>query len=407
MTYHPYKENFLIKHNQLYINGISLENLSHRVGQTPFYAYDRSLLTQRMQHLRHYMPDALNIHYAIKANPMPALVQHMSTLVDGFDVASAKELKMTLDTGMSANNISLAGPGKQISEIKQAIAAGITLNIESKNELKVAAEQSNILGITANIAIRINPRFELKSAGMKMTGGSKPFGIDEEQLPDILKTLKAMNLNFKGFHIFSGSQNLKAEAIIEAQQQSFILADKLSDYYSEDISHLNIGGGFGIPYFLKDKPLDIKIIADHLAKNMADFKKNHPTTKIIIELGRYLVGEAGIYVCKIIDKKISRGKIFLIVDGGLHHHLAASGNFGQIIRKNYPIIIGNNIQNERKEIVNITGPLCTPLDILADNIELPCSNIGDFIVVFQSGAYGYSASPHKFLSQPDCIEVMV
>ncbi len=407
MTYHPYKENFLIKHNQLYINGVSLENLSHRVGQTPFYAYDRSLLTQRMQHLRHYMPDALNIHYAIKANPMPALVQHMSTLVDGFDVASAKELKMTLDTGMSANNISLAGPGKQISEIKQAIAAGITLNIESKNELKVAAEQSNILGITANIAIRINPRFELKSAGMKMTGGSKPFGIDEEQLPDILKTLKAMNLNFKGFHIFSGSQNLKAEAIIEAQQQSFILADKLSDYYSEDISHLNIGGGFGIPYFLKDKPLDIKIIADDLAKNMADFKKNHPTTKIIIELGRYLVGEAGIYVCKIIDKKISRGKIFLIVDGGLHHHLAASGNFGQIIRKNYPIIIGNNIQNERKEIVNITGPLCTPLDILADNIELPCSNIGDFIVVFQSGAYGYSASPHKFLSQPDCIEVMV
>jgi len=407
MTYYPYKENFLIKHNQLYINGISLENLSHRVGQTPFYAYDRSLLTQRMQHLRHYMPDALNIHYAIKANPMPALVQHMSTLVDGFDVASAKELKMTLDTGMSANNISLAGPGKQISEIKQAIAAGITLNIESKNELKVAAEQSNILGITANIAIRINPRFELKSAGMKMTGGSKPFGIDEEQLPDILKTLKAMNLNFKGFHIFSGSQNLKAEAIIEAQQQSFILADRLSDYYPDDISHLNIGGGFGIPYFLKDKPLDIKIIADDLAKNMADFKKNHPTTKIIIELGRYLVGEAGIYVCKIIDKKISRGKIFLIVDGGLHHHLAASGNFGQIIRKNYPIIIGNNIQNERKEIVNITGPLCTPLDILADNIELPCSNIGDFIVVFQSGAYGYSASPHKFLSQPDCIEVMV
>ncbi len=407
MTYHPYKENFLIKHNQLYINGISLENLSHRVGQTPFYAYDRSLLTQRMQHLRHYMPDALNIHYAIKANPMPALVQHMSTLVDGFDVASAKELKMTLDTGMSANNISLAGPGKQISEIKQAIAAGITLNIESKNELKVAAEQSNILGITANIAIRINPRFELKSAGMKMTGGSKPFGIDEEQLPDILKTLKAMNLNFKGFHIFSGSQNLKAEAIIEAQQQSFILADRLSDYYPDDISHLNIGGGFGIPYFLKDKPLDIKIIADDLEKNMTDFKKNHPTTKIIIELGRYLVGEAGIYVCKIIDKKISRGKIFLIVDGGLHHHLAASGNFGQIIRKNYPIIIGNNIQNERKEIVNITGPLCTPLDILADNIELPCSNIGDFIVVFQSGAYGYSASPHKFLSQPDCIEVMV
>ena len=140
---------------------------------------------------------------------------------------------------------------------------------------------------------------------------------------------------------------------------------------------------------------------------MCNFKRDQPETEIIIELGRYLVGEAGVYVSQILDKKISRGQTYLVVNGGLHHHLAASGNFGQVIRKNYPVSIGNKMKNIAMETVNIVGPLCTPLDILGDKMLLPEAEIGDFVVVHQSGAYGYTASPHKFLSQPECVEIIV
>ena len=398
---------FAAKDNELLIGGIKLSQLSLQLGQTPFYAYDRQLITQRMAELRQQMPSDLKIHYAIKANPMPALVQHMATLVDGFDLASSQEMLTALDTPILANNISLAGPGKRPKELIQAIAAGITLNVESFNELEEIARIEQKIGLAAHVAVRVNPAFELKMSGVKMGGGSKPFGIDEEQLPLLLKQINTLNLDFIGFHIYSGSQNLKAESIIEAQQKSFALADKLSEHTPHSMHKLNIGGGYGIPYFPGEKPLDTQKVGDALAKSMQVFKSKHPQTEVIIELGRYLVGEAGIYVSKIIDKKVSRGQTYLIVNGGLHHHLAASGNFGQVIRKNYPLAIGNKIQSNSMENVSIAGPLCTPLDILGDNISLPTAEIGDFVVVYQSGAYGYSASPHQFLSQPECIEALV
>jgi len=398
---------FSIEDNELVVGGIKLTQLSQRIGQTPFYAYDRQLITQRVNELRQQMPDDLKIHYAIKANPMPALVQHMATLVDGFDLASAKEMQIALNTPISTNNISLAGPGKRYEELKQAIAAEITIHVESANELESIAKIEQEIGISAHIAVRINPAFELKTSGMKMGGGPKPFGIDEEQLPIVLKRIKDLNLDFLGFHIYSGSQNLKAESIIEAQQKSFDLADKLSEHCPNPIQKVNIGGGYGIPYFPGEKPLDTRLVGDALDKSMSIFKRKHPQAEVIVELGRYLVGEAGIYVSKIIDKKVSRDKTYVMVNGGLHHHLAASGNFGQVIRKNYPLSIGNKINSDVHKTVTIVGPLCTPLDVLANNISLPESEIGDLVVLFQSGAYGYTASPHQFLSQPECIETII
>ncbi|MGZ8240763.1 MAG: pyridoxal-dependent decarboxylase, exosortase A system-associated [Methylobacter sp.] len=398
---------FPVKSNNLTVGGIELTRLAARVGKTPFYAYDRQLITDRLTELRRQMPDELKIHYAMKANPMPAVVQHMAGLVDGFDLASAGEMKVALDTTMSAKNISMAGPGKRPQELMQAVAAGITINIESFHELETIASVSEQSGIQAQIAVRINPAFELKASGMKMGGGPKQFGIDEELLPDALKRIKELNLDFKGFHIYSGSQNLKAESIIEAQQKSIDLAINLSGYYPAPIKKLNIGGGYGIPYFPGETPLDTRQVGDALAKAMAKFKALNPQAEVIIELGRYLVGEAGIYVCQVLDKKISRGQIFLMVNGGLHHHLAASGNFGQVIRKNYPVAIGNKMNNPEKETVNIVGPLCTPLDILADKMELPAAEIGDLVVIYQSGAYGYTASPHQFLSQPEAEQLLV
>jgi len=392
---------------ELLIGNLPLTRLTQRIGQTPFYAYDRHALTKRAQELRQAMPPALKIHYALKANPMPAVVQHMAALVDGFDLASAGEMKVALDSAMPAEQISFAGPGKRPLEIRQAIAAGVTINIESPHELETIAEQCEQLGLNAKVAVRINPAFELKSSGMKMGGGPKQFGIDEEQVPTVLQRIRALELAFQGFHIYSGSQNLKAEAIIEAQQKSLQLAMNLSEQSGMRIRKLNIGGGFGIPYFPGDVPLNISQVGDALAAEMDVFAKKYPDTEIIIELGRYLVGEAGIYVSRVIDKKVSRGQIFLIVDGGLHHHLAASGNFGQVIRKNYPVTIGNRLNQQEFETVSIVGPLCTPLDILADKMPLPKADIGDLVVIYQSGAYGYTASPSKFLSQPDAVEVLV
>jgi len=404
---HPPMTRFPVKNNNLIIGGIELTRLAARVGKTPFYAYDRQLITNRVNELRRQMPTGLKIHYAMKANPMPAVVQHMAGLVDGFDLASAGEMKVALDTTMPTENISMAGPGKRPQELMQALAANITINVESMHELETIAYVSEQSGIQAQVAIRINPAFELKASGMKMGGGPKQFGIDEELLPDVLTRIKELSLDFKGFHIYSGSQNLKAESIIEAQQKSIDLAINLSDYCPTPIKKLNIGGGYGIPYFPGETPLDIRQVGDALAKAMDKFKTANPQAEVIVELGRYLVGEAGIYVCQVLDKKISRGQIFLIVNGGLHHHLAASGNFGQVIRKNYPVAIGNKMNSRDKETVNIVGPLCTPLDILADRMELPTAEIGDLVVIYQSGAYGYTASPHQFLSQPEAEQLLV
>ena len=404
---HNNRSLFASKNNELLIGGIKLTQLVQRIGQTPFYVYDRRLLTERMSELRQDMPDDLKIHYAIKANPMPALVQHMATLVDGFDLASAQEMQTALNTPMAVDQISMAGPGKQKEELSQAIAAGITIHVESVNELETIAKIQENTCFQAHVAIRINPAFELKASGMKMGGGPKQFGIDEELLPEVLKRVKILELDFIGFHIYSGSQNLKAESIIEAQQKSLDLADQLVEYCPSDIKKLNLGGGYGIPYFPGEQPLNTEQIGESLDKAMTQFKSQHAKSEIIIELGRYLVGEAGLYVCQIIDKKISRGQTYLVANGGLHHHLAASGNFGQVIRKNYPVTIGNKLQGSSQESVNIVGPLCTPLDILADKMLLPKAEIGDFVVIHQSGAYGYTASPHQFLSQPECVEALV
>lgn len=400
-------EAFPVENGELILGGIPITRLAARVGQTPFYAYDRAKITERVAHLRSHLPEEIHLHYAIKANPMPAVVQHLAGLVDGFDLASGGEMRVALDTGMSADNISFAGPGKSEQEIGSAIAAGVTLNLESETELETAAKLGEKQGITPKVAVRVNPDFELKSSGMKMGGGPKQFGIDAEHVPEVLKRIGELDLDFQGFHIFSGSQNLKPEAIIEAQEKTFALAYRLAEDAPSAVLKLNIGGGFGIPYFPGEQPLDIAPIGDRLNELLAEKAKQLPEAKVIIELGRYLVGEAGVYVSRVVDRKISREKVYLITDGGLHHHLSASGNFGQIIRKNYPTLIGNKMASSETEEASIVGPLCTPLDLLADKMDLPKADIGDLAVILQSGAYGFTASPHHFLSHPMPIEILI
>lgn len=398
---------FVDQHQCLYVGGMRLPQLVKRVGCTPFFAYDRQLICARVAELRRIFPAELKIHYSVKANPMPAVVQQMAYLVDGLDVASGGELQCALDTVIQSKHISFAGPGKTDDELSRAVAAEVVIHVESESELNRLDQIGMSLGIAPKVSIRINPDFELRSSGMKMGGGAKPFGIDVEMIPDVLQFFYKKQFDFYGFQIFCGSQNLQADAIIDAQKKTFELAKRLSEYAPCSPRLLNIGGGFGIPYFSGERTLNIQKIADYLHEALPELKKSLPYASVAIESGRYLVGEAGVYVSKIIDRKKSRGKTFLIVDGGMHQHLAASGNFGQVIRKNYPVAIGNKISSSESELVSIVGCLCTPLDVLAEQVMLPKADVGDFVVIFQSGAYGLSASPGQFLSHAPAVEVLV
>ncbi len=391
----------------LMVGGMPLTRLAQRVGRTPFYAYDRRLLTSRVESLRRHLPAAIKLHFAMKANPMPALVAHLARIVDGLDVASGGELKVALDAGMSPAGISIAGPGKSEAELAQAVAAGVLVNVESVREIEQLARAANAIALPARVALRVNPDFELKSSGMKMGGGPKQFGIDAEQVPGALDVVNRLGLSFEGFHIFSGSQNLNADAICEAQRKTIDLAIRLAASAPAKVRVLNIGGGFGIPYFPGEQPLDLGPIGANLRDIAERAKAALPDAALVLELGRYIVGECGVYVCRVVERKISRGQVFLVTDGGLHHHLAASGNFGQVVRKNYPVIIGNRVRGGRRETASVVGPLCTPLDLLADRMDLAEASAGDLVVVFQSGAYGATASPQGFLSHPAAVEVLV
>jgi len=391
----------------LLIGGLPVAQLAVRAGNTPFYAYDRAKISARVDELRSRLPAGLSLHYAVKANPMPAVVEHLAKRLDGMDVASLGELQLALDAGVPPCAISFAGPGKRDPELRAGVTAGVTINLESEGETERIARLGRDLGLRPRVAVRVNPDFELKSSGMRMGGGARPFGVDAERVPALLGRIGELDLDFLGLHIFSGSQSLQTDSLIEAQKSTFELALRLSEACPSPIRSLNIGGGFGIPYFPGEKRLELAPVVDSLDQQVEQARERLDKLDIVIELGRYLVGEAGAYVCRVLDRKVSRGQVFLITDGGLHHHLAASGNFGQVIRRNFPVVLANRMDEAPTETVSVVGPLCTPLDLLADKMALPQAEVGDLVAVLQSGAYGRSASPLGFLSHPPPGEILV
>lgn len=399
-------DGFTVIDGELGIAGRPASHWVEQAGDTPLFVYDRALIERRIGELRAVLPHEVEIHYAIKANPMPALVDWMAGHVDGLDVASAGELRVALASGMAPDRISFAGPGKRDLELVQAIEAGVTLNIESEGELERAAIIGQRVGKSVRAAVRVNPSFDLKASGMRMGGGAKPFGIDAERVPAVLARMAVLDVDFEGFHVFAGSQNLSAESLIEAQSKTVDLIAELTAFAPKSPRIANIGGGFGIPYFPNDVPLDIKRIGAALRETLANRPASLVHTRFVIELGRYLVGEAGVYLTRLVDRKLSHGEVFLIVDGGMHHQLAASGNFGQVVRRNYPIANASRFGWEPTEVVHVVGCLCTPLDRLADKVSLPTGEVGDLIAVFMAGAYGLTASPSAFLGHPPPQEIL-
>ncbi|GAB2594686.1 pyridoxal-dependent decarboxylase, exosortase A system-associated [Microlunatus antarcticus] len=393
---------------ELAVGGMPLSLLAARVGSTPFFAYDRRLLTERVATLRSVLPDGLDLTYAMKANPMPAVVQHLAGLVDSIDVASAGEMAVALDTGMPAERVSFAGPGKTAAELRRAVAAGIVVELESSTEARRVLAAGNELGVRPRVALRVNPDFAVKGSGMRMGGGPQQFGTDAEQVPGLVAELVGADVDLLGFHVFAGSQNLRAEIIAEAQRRTVDLVVGLADLLPTPVRYLNLGGGFGIPYFAADTPLDLGVVADNLAALLdGPIAAYLPEARTVVELGRYIVGECGVYVTEVVDRKVSRGKTYLVVDGGMHHQLAASGNLGQVIRRNYPLVVGSRAEEETVETASVVGCLCTPLDLLGNDVELPRTEVGDLVVLFQAGAYGLTASPTAFLGHPAPAEVLV
>jgi len=371
------------------------------------FVYDFDIIARRIQRFRTAMPPKTQLHYAIKANPYNHILSSIMKYVDGFDVASEGEMNFALEAGMSANNISIAGPGKRRAEIKAAIRAGITINLESEGEATRALEAAEELGVRPRLAVRVNPDFEIKGSGMRMGGGARPFGVDAERVPALVHTLIEAGADWRGFHIFAGSQALDADAIIAAQQATILLAGELAQRAGGSPPLVNLGGGFGIPYFAGDQPLDVENIGQALGEALAARPAVLADSAFAIELGRWLVGEAGVYLTRVVDRKVSHGETFLVVDGGLHHQLAASGNFGTVVRRNYPIAVANRFNDEPEEEVSVVGCLCTPLDRLADKVLLPRADVGDVIAIFMAGAYGATASPQAFLGHLPPGEILV
>ncbi len=389
---------------RLLIGGRDVETLVAEAGGSPLFVYDASRISAQVARFRAAFPPDVALHYAVKANPYAPLLTAMSGIVDGFDIASAGELDRVASLGLP---ISFAGPGKRDEELAAALRAGVTLNLESDGETGRALAIADGLGITPSLAIRVNPPFGLKGAGMKMGGLGSPFGIDHDRVPTLIRRLVAAGADWHGLHIYAGSQALHADALIDLQRETVALVASIADEAGHAPRHVNLGGGFGIPYFAKDQPLDVEAVGASLSKSLTEHPNILADTKFAIELGRWLVGEAGVYLTRIVDRKVSRGKTFLVTDGGLQHQLAASGNFGQLLRRNYPLAIASRFAAASEEEASVVGCLCTPLDLLADEAMLPRAEVGDLVAIFCAGAYGLTASPTGFLSQPEAREMLV
>lgn len=378
---------------------------------TPFYLYDFRLIEEKIATLRSCLDPSIRLFYAVKANPNGFLLRRIAPLVDGADIASGGELRFALEAGFSPSQLSFAGPGKNDRELRLAIQHEIgSISVESLHELKRIEALAKAQGKKVRVSIRVNPKELIPEFALKMGGKASPFGIDEDAVDSFFNAIQTYShVQWIGLHVYAGTQCLDSEALSRNFQLTLTIAETLIQKYNQELQWINFGGGFGVPYYEGQKALDVASVCENLNVQFIQFKKklNTPHTVGILELGRFLIAEAGIYVARILDKKISRGKTYCILEGGINHHLSASGLLGQGIRKYFKVLNLSKKNSLDLEEVTLVGPLCTSIDILADRILLPRPEIGDALAFLTSGAYGYSTSPLFFLSHETPKELLV
>jgi len=401
---------FLVSNGDLLIGNVSIPALARKYG-TPFFVYDKNTIDKKLDALRQALPSNFEVCYSVKANPNQTILRHFLGRNCPLEVASGGELYQALSAGCDPSRIFFAGPGKTETELEFAISHGIgEIHLESFAEATRVSAIARKRETRVNVAVRVNPAGSAEGGAMRMGGRPAAFGIDEELLGQMIRPLLADPMFvFRGIHIFAGTQILDASILIEQYRHGLDLAREASQLAGAPLHTVDFGGGLGIPYFAQERELDLDRLQAGLAELFTGIAGDSAFagTHFFVEPGRFLVGEAGIYVARVIDVKVSRGKKFVVLDGGMNHHLAASGNLGQTIKRNYPVSILNKMDSAAEESVDVVGPLCTPLDTLARSVLLPSAEIGDFVGIFQSGAYGRSASPLGFLSHQAPAEVWV
>jgi diaminopimelate decarboxylase len=395
---------------ELHVDGAAVGAIAERFG-TPLFVYDGAVMDRAWARLRAALPSECSIAYSVKANPNPVILRRFLGNGSGLEIASGGELELALSAGCPPEALLFAGPGKTEAEIELALKHGVgEIHLESAREAQRVHAVARRIGVGAHVAVRVNPSDDVQGGAMRMGGRSAPFGVDEEALHEVIAiVLSRPTLELRGIHIYSGTQILDAAVLIRQYRKAIAIARSVAARYGIQIQTLDLGGGLGIPYFPGEAPLDLDALRDGLTELVARCRRDPllAGTRLVLEPGRSLVGEAGVYVTRVTDVKVSRGRKFVLVDGGMHHHLAASGNLGQVIKRNFPVALLERLDEAAQETVDVVGPLCTPLDMLARDVRLPPPKIGDLFGVFQSGAYARSASPLGFLSHPTPAEVLV
>lgn len=392
---------------QMRIGGYTVADAVRIAGGTPAYLYDRSVMQDRARRFRAEMPPALKLLYSIKANPHPVVAGLMAAEVDGFDVASGSELQLAMGLAPSAARIQFSGPGKTRADVERAVAADVLINVESTAQLAMVAATGAALGKTPRVCLRVNPSFLPGGAGLRMTGKPSQFGIFADEVPALIAEARALGLDPMGLHFYWGTQLLNGATIAEIQLRTW---DCVRNWIAElglNITHLNLGGGLGIPYFAGDGTVDTAPIAQSTQTIIRSFHHHARQGDVFMELGRYLIGPAGVYVTTVLDVKRYGDETFVVTDGGMHHHLAATGNLGQGIHRPFPIVLAEKLDQPSVAKMVVTGCLCTPIDTFARGLPMPLVQIGDLMAILQSGAYGASASPTGFLSHEPARELVL
>lgn len=397
-----------VVNHELVIAGEPLSKRVQEAGGTPCYMYDMTRAQQQITAVREAFPKQFSVFYAVKANPNSQVLAALQPWVDGLDVASYGEVETAMNVGYKPQDMGFAGPAKSQGELNASLENGVFLSLESITEAKRICTWAEQHQKPIEVGIRINPSFELRASGMHMGGGAQVFGIDEETLFKVVETInQSAWVSVTGLHIYAGSQCLQMPALVEQFRETFLCFSRVCEQFELPIKRLNFGGGLGVPYFAGNVPIDLALLGHALHELCAEFKDFIQHKELIVELGRFLMADAGLYVSQVSDVKVSRKHTFVMTNGGMHHHLANSGNLGQLLKKNYPVVLGQKVDCPVEQKVTIAGPLCTPLDVLAKNIELPQVDIDDFVVIMLSGAYGLSSSPQQFLSHPSAKELVI
>ena len=395
-----------IENGILMAGGINVLSLVKKYG-SPLYVYDLEIIREQYQALKNAIPEKVRIFYAIKANPNPNICSFIRSLGARAEIASSGELYIALKSGFLGKDIIYNGPGKTDDDIKYAINNDVyVINVESLDELRridlIAQNKNKIV----KVCIRINPIRTITQVKMQTGGGSQKFGTDEEDIETIITAaLKFDWIDLQGIHIYVGSQILEPDILLGNIENTLKVAFNIAEKFGLPLKCINFGGGLGVPYNESEPEFDVEKFGKGLSALISKVDKKYDNIRFVLEPGRFIVSEAGMFLTKVISVKESRGKKYAIVDGGINHAFLPIR-----MNKKYPTVIANKMaqtENAKKSNFIIGGPLCTSMDVFTNEVELPLVEINDIICIFNSGAYGFSASMLHFLSAPMPAEVIV